>query len=177
MLDKNKNYIRGEEIMRRFIFALGTIVLTSIVGCGTMKSSPSVAVIPADDKAVRSLVVQYESAVNTGDINDLLGLYAGNAVQVAPNEPSINGAQAIRMRAEGNHEFYAYSLHSDISEIQMSGHMATIRADFSETMTSKTDASDKTTTTGTWVLLLQKQSAGGWKIATEIWNDDKSIVK
>lgn len=163
--------------MRRYFFVFGMLVLTGIVGCGTMKSSPSVAVIPDDDNAVRSLVAQYESAVNAGNLDGLLVLYAGNAVQVAPNEPSINGAQAIRMRAEGNHEVYAYSLKSEINEIQLSGHMATVRANFSETMTSKTDAIDRTTTTGTWVLLLQQQSAGNWKIATEIWNDDKPIVK
>ena len=163
-------------MMHKHILVLAMLISIAIAGCGTMKSSQGTMTTSTDDKVVRNLVAQYESAVNMGDLDSLLLLYAGNAVQVAPNEPSVNGAQAIRMRAEGNHEIYAYSLTSKINKIQMSGHLATVRADFSETMISKTDAGDKTTTTGMWVLLLQ-QVDGSWKIATEIWNDNKPIVK
>lgn len=150
-------------------FLLSVIIL--LTACQTMKG-PSQAVA---HQGIRSSVIQYQDAVNKGDLDSLLATYTQNAIQVAPNEPAIVGAQAIRNRAEGNHAIYNYELSSNIEDIQVSGKLATLRASFSETMSLKSDPSDSNTTTGIWVLLFHQQDDSSWKIYTEIWNDEKPI--
>lgn len=164
--------------MHKYWVVFLTFVLFNLTACETMKRSPDTMVTvttKVGDEAIRAVVMQYEAAVNSGNLDDLMSLYAGNAVQAAPNEPAINGAQAIRMRADSNHQILSYNLASEISDIQVSGQLATARMFFKETMISKMNASDTTTASGVWVLLLQQEPDGNWKIATEIWNDERPI--
>lgn len=163
----------GGSHMIQKISAYSLVTLTVLLSaCQTMIEQPSLSV---SEQGIKSTIKQYQNAVNNSNIDLLIATYTQNAIQIAPNEPAINGATAIRNRAESNHAVYAYDLTSNIEDMQVSGKLATLRATFSETMASRSDQNDKTTTSGTWVLLFRQQEDSSWRIFTEIWNDEKPL--
>lgn len=127
----------------------------------------------AEKLAVKRTLEDYQTAINNSNLDKLANLYTEHAVQVAPNEPTVSGQQAILLRANKNHSHYSYQLNSQIDEIRIENGLATLRTTFSETMTNRSDADDINTTNGVWLLLLEQQRNGSWKIFTETWNDDK----
>jgi uncharacterized protein (TIGR02246 family) len=160
-------------MIRKYQFLLLTLIGVSLLGCSSGKVSEKEAM--QIRSSVTDAVDQYEQAVNNGNLDSLLSLYADSAAQVAPSEPLVNGINAIRSRAEANHADYAYDLSSQIEDVKVANDLAMARASYTEVITSKADESDIVTTVGTWMLTFQKQDDGSWKIVTEAWNDETPL--
>jgi uncharacterized protein (TIGR02246 family) len=52
--------------------------------------------VEADIQAIKDVVAEWEAAVNTGDTDKIMSLYADNAIRIPTNQPAIKGKEAIR---------------------------------------------------------------------------------
>ena len=161
---------------RNYVIYLFLVTLLGLTACQSMSGLKTNSPMAADKLAIKSALEQYEMAVNSGNTQDLLALYEADAVQVAPNEPVIKGAEAIRSRAEANHAVYTYDLSSAIEDIQVSDNIATLRTQYSEIIVSKDNVANKITTKGSWLLLFHRASNGSWKIYLETWNHESPVA-
>jgi len=151
-----------------------SILVLGLSACQSMGTSPAASAM-SDKNALRVVIMDYQDAVNNSNLDQLMGLYTEQAIQVAPNEMPINGLLNIRSRASANHAEITYALSSKIDDIRVSGDLATVTTSFTEIMASRSDASDSVTTSGIWILLLERQGSNSWKIFTEIWNYEAPV--
>ena len=126
----------------------------------------------ADVEALRELVRQYDDVASAGDWDGLVALYAGNAVQMPPDEPIVLGQEAIRSRTESSPAQSAYEVRSVVEDVHVLSDWAFLRMSYTESWIPQ--SGDETTIVeGKWLLICQRQADGAWRITNEIWNEDK----
>ena len=121
-----------------------------------------------DVAAIEAWLQQVTDAVNAGDLESLLGLYAEDAVFSPPDAPPLT-VDELRslytvMFGENTFAFTAEAL-----EVVVSGDLGVLRAPYEETVTPKGEgeAHDQG---GTWLVVLRKQSDGSWKLWRDMWS-------
>jgi len=140
-----------------------------IGSCQPTEEAPETVLLDVDEEAIKYLIQKYDNAINSGDANEFMSIYAHTAVAMPPGRPVLFGAEAIRARIA---EFLAANtvvLKTDIKEIVVDREHVMIWYNYSESWTSK-DGGEKTSVDGKGVQIYQQQPNGSWRIAREIWN-------
>lgn len=156
---------------RTKLFHLLPLLLLGVACQSAETESAGTTSTAADVEALTELVGQYDAAVNSGNLDGLMALFADDAVEMPPDEPVVIGKDAIRLRGEPNFAEYNDHVSSTVEDIQVSGDWAFQRMAYTESRTPK-EGGDTTTVVGKWVLISQRQADGSWLIDTEIWNSD-----
>jgi ketosteroid isomerase-like protein len=146
--------------MRRL--ALATLISLAFLAC-TQAVDQRAATTGPDVEAVRAWFEQYNAAVNAG-----VSLVADDAVVMPPDELPIAGIEEIRPRYEAVFETYAFQFTARVDEIVVAGDLAVLRAFFEETLTLKAGG-EPTELSGSWLIVLKKQSDGSWKLWRNMW--------
>lgn len=124
------------------------------------------------EAAVRKLAQDWAQACNTKHLDDLVELYATDALVLRPNVPPVRGTAAIR-------EFLFSVLDAGLGEVEME----VVRVDiFGEVayeagrckMLVPTPMGKRREERGKYLLVATKQ-AGEWRIATDCWSSDLSL--
>jgi uncharacterized protein (TIGR02246 family) len=145
------------------------------IACKSTETEQAAATSTAADvEALKALVSQYDTAVNSNNLDDVMTLYVANAVQMPPDQPVVIGKEAIRSRFEPFYKNFTDQVSSTVEDIKVSGDCAFLRMSYTESWTPK-EGGDTTTAVGQWVIIFQRQADGSWKIATEIWNRDAPL--
>ncbi len=131
--------------------------------------------IRAEADAIRSIDAQWTAAFKARDIDNLVSLYASDAVAIAPDAKMRVGHQAIR---ESLQSWLADTVESETSsgtidavEVAASGDLAYARGSgrFSQnTPKGLVDCSEE------WVTVYRKMD-GNWKIIVDIITNDKPV--
>ena len=129
----------------------------------------------ADEEAIKKLAQKFDEAVNQGDADSFSSCFADDAIQMPAGGPKVIGKQAIYDSAKVGFQRYTSNLKGTVERIDISGDWAFLRSSYIESVTLKKDET-KTTYYGSWLLVLQKQTDGSWKIFYDIWNYDKQPV-
>jgi len=129
-----------------------------------------------DSEAIEGVLRRYASAVNGGDFESWIGLWASNGCQMPPGVPSRVGVEAIRNAMQPN--FETMSLNIDlisIDEMQVFGDLGLTRCTYSLEATPK-EGGDTVAIepNGKALTLYRRQADGSWKIAYDCFNSSVS---
>jgi len=125
------------------------------------------------ETAIRRLTQDWVIACNTKHLEDVLDLYAANAIVYRSNQPAVQSASALR-------EHFVASLEAGLGEISMeparveiSGDMAYEAGKFTALLPGA--AGKRREERGKYVRVLAKDSDGDWKISVDCWSSDLTL--
>jgi uncharacterized protein (TIGR02246 family) len=146
----------------------------SLTGCNAHHKVDTLA----EAESIRTLEDQWTAAFVATDADQVMSLYAPEAVSMSSDKPTLNGIRAIREGMESLVSdttliFNTYKCNVDAVEVSASGDLAYVRGHDEITMKTK-DGLVKDE--GRWVDIWKKIE-GQWKIIVGISNDDKPLTK
>jgi len=123
--------------------------------------------------AVRKLAQDWALACNTKHLDDLVDLYAADALVLRPNVPAVRSMAAIR-------ELFFSALEAGLGEVQMEPLRVEVMGDMAYdvgrcTMLAPGVGGRRREERGKYVILAVRQ-AGEWKILIDCWSSDLSLA-
>ncbi len=126
------------------------------------------------EAAVRRVIQEWVVACNTKRLDDLLELYVPDGLVLRSNYPAVRGAAAIR-------EFFFSALDAGLGEVELEPIRVEVVGDMAYEA-GKCKALVPGTTgkrreeRGKYLCVFARQSNGEWKIASDCWSSDLSLV-
>jgi ketosteroid isomerase-like protein len=125
------------------------------------------------ETALRKTTQDWALACNTKQLDDLVELYVPDATVLRPNVPAVRGAAAIR-------EFFFGLLDAGMSEVEMDAQRSELLGDYGyETGRFKSlvpsAVGKRREERGKYLVLLNRQANGEWKIVADSWSSDLSL--
>jgi ketosteroid isomerase-like protein len=125
------------------------------------------------ETAVRKISRNWAQACNTKQLDDLVELYAADALVLRPNFPPVRGTAAIR-------EFFFAALDSGLGEAEMEPLRVELFGDVAfEAGRCKTlvptPAGKRREERGKYLLVMLREPGGDWKTIADCWNNDLSL--
>jgi uncharacterized protein (TIGR02246 family) len=124
---------------------------------------------------VDRLRAAYEKAAAAGNVQDLVALYAADAIVMPPDAPMVKGKTNIEAFHRKNFETAALS-NVKITPLntEVSGDTTIEVGTYTQTVTPK--GGQAMAEAGKYVVVLKKQADDSWKLAYEIFNSDKPMT-
>ena len=126
------------------------------------------------EAAVRRLTQEWVLACNTRQLDELIELYAADAMVLRSNLPPIRGAMAVR-------EFFFASLEAGLGEValdpvrvEVSGDLAHEVGRYSALVPGT--AGKRREERGKYLWIFAKQASGDWKLLSECWSSDLTLT-
>jgi uncharacterized protein (TIGR02246 family) len=124
------------------------------------------------ETAVRKLSQDWAQACNTKHLEDLVELYAADAMVVRPNLPPIRTSAAIR-------EYFVTALDAGLGEVEMEPLRVELLGEFAYeigrcTMLVPATMGKRREERGKYVILSARQ-AGEWKVIVDSWSTDLTL--
>ena len=126
------------------------------------------------EAAVRRVAQEWVLACNTKHLDDLLDMYAADAIVLRSNFPSVRGAAAIR-------EFFFNALDSGLGEVEVEPLRVEVvggiayEAGRCKALVSGGLAGKRREERGKYLWVLTKQEDGDWKLAADCWSSDLTL--
>ena len=135
--------------------------------------APAAPDTAADETAIRSVTQALASALLAGDSVGAAAAFAPGAVMFPPNEPAISGHSAIRAWSHRLLSAMTVTAGSvSVDAVHVGGDWAVSYGNWGMTVSmGGTTASDTTR----YMLLWQRQPAGEWLIARDVWNSGQPM--
>ena len=126
------------------------------------------------EAAVRRLTQEWVLACNTRQLDELLDLYAPDALVLRSNLPTIRGAGAVR-------EFFFSALEAGLGEVSVEPLRVEVLGDLAHEVGRYSALVPGTTgkrreERGKYLWVFAKQSGGEWKLVSECWSADLTIT-
>jgi len=126
------------------------------------------------EAAVRRLTQEWVLACNTRQLDELLDLYAPDALVLRSNLPTIRGAAAVR-------EFFFSALEAGLGEVSVEPLRVEVLGDLAHEVGRYSALVPGTTgkrreERGKYLWVFAKQSNGEWKLVSECWSADLTIT-
>jgi ketosteroid isomerase-like protein len=125
------------------------------------------------EAAVRRLTQEWILACNTRQLDELIELYATDAVVLRSNLPAIRGAMAVR-------EFFFSSLEAGLGEVALDPMRVEVFGDLAHEVGRYSALVPGTTgkrreERGKYLWIFARQSSGDWKLTAECWCSDLTL--
>jgi uncharacterized protein (TIGR02246 family) len=125
------------------------------------------------EAAVRKLLQDWAFACNTRHLEDLVGIYASDAILLRPNHPSVRGTAAIR-------EFFVAALDAGFCDAELDPVRVEVFGDIAyEAGRCKAlipiAVSKRREERGKYLTICARQSNGEWKIVADCWSSDLAL--
>ena len=125
------------------------------------------------ETALRKLTQDWALACNTKQLDDMVELYVPDATVLRPNVPAVRGTAAIR-------EFFFGLLDAGMCEVELDPLRSELFGDFGyEAGRCKSlvpvAMGKRREERGKYLILLNRQSNGEWKIVADTWSSDLSL--
>ena len=139
-----------------------------------VRSPLSGASLSRAETALRKVTQDWALACNIKQLDDLVELYLPDATVLRPNVPAVRGTAAIR-------EFFFGLLDAGMSEVEMDPLRVELFGDFGyEAGRCKSlvpsAAGKRREERGKYLVLLNRQANGEWKILADSWSSDLSLA-
>ena len=126
------------------------------------------------EAAVRKLSQDWAQACNTKHLDDLVDLYAADAMVVRPNVQPVRTAAAIR-------EYFFAALEAGLGDVEMDPLRVELLGEFAYevgrcTMLVPAAMGKRREERGKYVILSARQ-AGEWKVVVDCWSSDLSLTE
>lgn len=162
--------------MKPLCFFMGSICLIALLlpACAPAPVSETPAEeapsTEADIEAIKNVIQQEITAVNAGDLESFLEVFAPDVEIIPPNQPAVRGEQA-RQWARNFMGQVAIQVAYSNEEFTVAGDIGVHRCSLDATFSPK-DGGDSIQERGAGIHILRRQPDGSWKIAWDIWNTD-----
>jgi ketosteroid isomerase-like protein len=125
------------------------------------------------EAAVRRLTQEWVLACNTRQLDELIELYAADALVLRSNLPPIRGAMAVR-------EFFFASLEAGLGEVSVDPMRVEVSGDLAHEVGRYSalvpgTAGKRREERGKYLWVFAKQSSGDWKLVSECWSSDMTL--
>jgi uncharacterized protein (TIGR02246 family) len=126
------------------------------------------------EAAVRRLTQEWVLACNTRQLDELLELYAPDALILRSNMPLLRGAAAVR-------EFFFSALESGLGEVSVEPIRVEVVGDLAHEVGRYSalvpgTAGKRREERGKYLWVFAKQSSGDWKLVSECWSSDLTLT-
>jgi ketosteroid isomerase-like protein len=152
------------------------VLLLAVVGCA---KAPTVALSPPPAQDVKAIEAAahggYVSAINSNDVETLMGVLTDDVVYQAPGAPEVVGKAAVKAWVADY--FGAYSTKWEKTSIGF-----TVSGDWAfERYTYKSADTDRktgvvTTDVGKGINIYRRGPDGKWRVAIDGWSSDKPVT-
>lgn len=130
----------------------------------------------ADAQAIKDVFRAWDKAWNAGNAELLGSFYTADAIAMGPNAPARVGRDAIRASSKRYFDQFREENHSVVEDLRISGNLAVARGT-QETRTSPKAGGNSVLEKAKWIVVLQRQPDGAWKILWEIYNSDLPLAE
>ena len=131
--------------------------------------------MPSDSDAIRAIAEEYASAVSSDDLDRLIAIFTDDAHFLTPDAPELVGTDAIRSWVkEKNFDPFVVQEQIAVTHLDMTDSWAYGRGTFAASVTPR-GGGDELSGVGKWIGSFAKQSDGGWKWASLIFNWDAPL--
>ncbi len=125
------------------------------------------------EAAVRRLTQEWVLACNTRQLEELLELYAPDALVLRSNLPPIRGVMAVR-------EFFHSALEGGLGEVALDPMRVEIAGDLAHEVGRYSalvpgTVGKRREERGKYLWVFAKQSSGDWKLVSECWSSDLTL--
>jgi uncharacterized protein (TIGR02246 family) len=125
------------------------------------------------EAAVRRLTQEWVLACNTRQLDELIELYAPDALVLRSNLPPIRGAMAVR-------EFFYASLEAGLGEVALDPMRVEVLGDLAHEVGRYSalvpgTAGKRREERGKYLWVFSKQTSGDWKLVSECWSSDLTL--
>jgi ketosteroid isomerase-like protein len=125
------------------------------------------------EAAVRRLTQEWVLACNTRQLDELIELYAADALVLRSNLPPIRGAMAVR-------EFFFSSLEAGLGEVAVEPMRVEVIGDLAHEVGRYSAlvpgaVGKRREERGKYLWVFAKQSSGDWKLVSECWSSDMTL--
>ncbi|MGD0567205.1 MAG: DUF4440 domain-containing protein [Candidatus Sulfotelmatobacter sp.] len=125
------------------------------------------------EAAVRRLTQEWVLACNTRQLDELIELYAADALVLRSNLPPIRGAMAVR-------EFFFSSLEAGLGEVAVEPMRVEVVGDLAHEVGRYSalvpgTVGKRREERGKYLWVFAKQSNGDWKLVSECWSSDMTL--
>lgn len=129
----------------------------------------------ASDAAAHQAHDAYVTAINSNNLDSLLGMLTDDVVYLAPNDKPYVGKSAVRPWLEGY--LAAYKIHWDkpVQEFVVSGDWAFERYSYTSTDTPL-DGGGPVVGTGWGLVIYHRDPDGKWRVARDAWGSDQAAT-
>ena len=148
------------------------LVITSAMLCFTFSFKTEADSMEADITAIKEVLNQYAVAVNTGDFDLWISLWADDGVQMPPGAPAKIGKEQIGKAAKPAFDKMNRDITIHIKEAKVYGDLGLTRCTYTLKMTPKAGGETITLPEGKALTLYERQSDGSWKIKYDIFNSN-----
>lgn len=165
----------------RYITPMLVLIALIMGACQPIVAQPKSAApeqatisLEAQEDAVRAASAAWDAAFNAGDLDQLVALYAEDAVDLPPGLPALEGIDAIAGDLQYIHDEFDAHHETSILEIKISGDLAIERANYTMTLTPKVGG-DTIAEVGKHIIVRQKVG-DEWLVLWEIWNTNEPVA-
>jgi uncharacterized protein (TIGR02246 family) len=125
------------------------------------------------EAAVRRLTQEWVLACNTRQLDELIELYAADALVLRANLPPIRGALAVR-------EFFFASLEAGLGEVALDPMRVEVSGDLAHEVGRYSalvpgTAGKRREERGKYLWVFAKQASGDWRLMSECWSSDLTL--
>jgi uncharacterized protein (TIGR02246 family) len=125
------------------------------------------------EAAVRRLTQEWVLACNTRQLDELMDLYAPDALVLRSNLPTIRGIVAVR-------EFFFASLEAGLGEVSVEPMRVEVLGDLAHEVGRYSalvpgTAGKRREERGKYLWVFAKQASGDWKLVSECWSSDLTL--
>jgi uncharacterized protein (TIGR02246 family) len=157
--------------MKKYALLGELVIVVAVSACSPATETSGSAVSAEQDMAAIGRVRDdYMAAWKAGDAGAIVDLYTADAVLLPRNQPTVTGHDAIMQYSAG---FFAQFVPDGIKltseETKVSGDLAMDRGTFDIMATPKTGG-DQVHEMGRYIVLLQRQADGSWKLTRDMDN-------
>jgi uncharacterized protein (TIGR02246 family) len=126
------------------------------------------------EAAVRRLTQEWVLACNTRQLDELLDLYAPDALVLRSNLPLLRGAAAVR-------EFFFSALESGLGEVAVEPIRVEVLGDMAHEVGRYSalvpgTSGKRREERGKYLWVFAKQAGGDWKLVSECWSSDLTLT-
>ncbi|MFQ5962467.1 MAG: YybH family protein [Candidatus Methylomirabilales bacterium] len=168
------------------------VVVVVFAGCTPAEEQPGAMTAEttsteADVEAVHRVRETHDAAVNAGDLEAYLAVFAEDAVLMPPNEPPVLGKEATRAWGQGLFSQFSFEETMSSEEVVVAGDWGFDRGTYTIRPTPKVggEAAEGTpieqpeigreldyAQTGKYLWILKRQGDGSWKTARAMWSSN-----
>ena len=150
------------------------VMLCMLIGCASTPSHcDSRHTNP--DQAIHEAHKNFDIAINSNDLDQLLSMLTDDVVFMAPNSPRLVGKEAVSPWAAGYFDAFHTIWTKTYLEIKVNGEWAFEQYAYESEDTEK--ATGKVyRDTGKGIIIYHRQADGVWRVARDAWNSDLPIA-
>lgn len=153
---------------------LGTVTIVALCAACSAPAPPPAVNTASSDAAARQAHEAYVTAINSNNLDALLGMLTDDVVFLSAHEPVMVGKTAVRPWLEGYLKAFKTHWDKPVQEFVVNGDWAFERYSYKSTDTPLTGGA-VVEDTGWGLVIYRRDSDGKWRVARDAWGPDHPL--